>query len=293
MLFGDEMLIGLAPMPERAAVPVAYVGQQRCTIVSYKGTDPVVMLDGSPKAVHKAPISVVPGGKFGPGYVAVQHGEAINEREHTRDSTQIGPTYAAYTAFYAKMTADRDLPDAFLILLVYEYDKVNPYTQVPRVALLGSNIGKLESGKQRSVKADFPPLNSSMSLRWVALLFSGGVQIKTSDGNGVLDGLFDLTDHVGLTRAIERRNSGDLPLEVFRNFPLKFKDSQKKKYAGQTLDATITIAPSGNFDYLRLEGVDDTELVKDLAGQFGYWLFLPPVKDGQPQSTSVVLPIKF
>jgi hypothetical protein len=292
-LFCAGVDIGLSPMPERAAIPVAYVGQQRCKIVNYKGDDPIVVLEGAVKVLRKVPISVVPGGNFGPGFVTVEHGETINESVHTRDSTANGPTYASYTAFYAKLTADRDLPDAFLILLVYEYNPSSQYAEVPRVALLGSSIGRLEAGRKKAVTADFPPLNSRMNLRWVAMIFSGGSQIRTSDGNGVLDGLFDLTDHVGLERAMGRRAFGDFPLEVYRNFPLKFSDAQKKKYAGQTLNIAITVAPSGNFDFLTIDGNDDNELAKGLAGQFGHWLFLPAVKNGQAQSTSVVLPIKF
>jgi hypothetical protein len=280
-------------MPERAGIPVAYINKQRCKIVAYKGVNPVVILDGTAKQVQKVPISVIPGGEFGPGYVTVEHGEAINESEHAWGSTASGPTYAAYTAFYAKMTADRDLPDAFLILLVYEVNPNNQFAEVPRLALLGSSIGRLAAGKKTVVKADFPALNSSMSLRWVALVFSAGSQVRTSDGNGVLESLFDVTDHVGQSRAMARRASGDFPVEVYRRFPLRFRDEEKSKYAGQTVNVTITISPKGTFDYLTVDGTGYDDLSRDLAAQFGFWLFLPPVKDGQPQSTSVELPIKF
>lgn len=81
-------------------------------------------------------------------------------------------------------------------------------------------------------------------------------------------------------------------MAVYKHFPLTFSDAQKRMYADQTLKLEVTVSPAGLFDTLRLDGTPDDDLASDLALQLGYWLFLPPVKDGQAQSTTFVLPVK-
>jgi hypothetical protein len=277
-------------LPERAGIPIAYVGKQRGTLVAYVDGDPIVLIDGARRQVHRPPISVVPGGTFGAGFVTVADSAAQSNSGPTLNS---GNRTYNYTSYFATMTPDRDLPDAILILLVFEVDPEGQFTEIPKVALLAKSLGRLKAGKKTDVSAYFPPLESRNPQRWTALLFSGGSQIHTSYGNDVLELLFNMIDRVGQKKAVAQRVAGDFPVAVYRHFPLKFSDDQKKAYAGQTLNLEVTITPEGLFDTLRIDGVSDDDMARDLAAQMAFWLFLPPVKDGQAQSTTFVLPIKF
>jgi hypothetical protein len=282
---------GMGTIPERAATPVAYVGNERGTILSYADDDPVVLLDGVRRQARHPPISIIPGGKFAPGLVTATKSAAIAMKASSLNTST--STTGNYTAYYATLTSDRDLPDVVLMLLVFEESPDGQYTDVPKVALLGKGLGILKAGRSRDISAYFPPLASKRPQRWTVLLFSDGSQIHTSYGNVFLDGLFDVMDRVKLRRAIAERALGDSPIAVYRHFPLRFTDSQKKTYAGQTLNAQVTVSQSGFFDLVRIDGISDDRMVVDLAAQFSFWLFLPPVKNGQAQSTTFVLPIKF
>jgi hypothetical protein len=277
-------------LPERAGIPIAYVGKQKGIFVAYVDDDPIVLIDGARRQVHRPPISVIPGGTFGPGFIAVSGSAALS---NTGPSLNSGNRTYDYTSYFATMTPDRDIPDAILILLVFEASPEGQFTEVPKVALLAKSLGRLKAGKKTDVSAYFPPLESRNPQRWTALIFSGGSQIHTSYGNDVLELLFNLIDRVGQKKAVAGRVAGDFPVAVYRHFPLRFSDRQKKTYAGQTLNLEVTITPDGLFDSLRVDGVNDDTLASDMAAQMTFWLFLPPVKDGQAQSTTFVLPIKF
>ncbi len=119
-----------------------------------------------------------------------------------------------------------------MIMLVFE-DAPNKGLQAPKIVMLGTEIGHMEAGKKKTVSVNFPPLNSPYPLRWVALVFSGGTEVRATMGNQVLDQLFNIVDHIGLNNVIVQRSSGDYPLMVYRRFPLKFGDDLKKKYSGK------------------------------------------------------------
>jgi hypothetical protein len=290
-LRADDFTLGPDPMPERAGIPVAYVSGQRYNIVAYAGNDPVVVINGTAKPVHGAPISVIPGGSFAGASARLASSAAIAMSASSLNTSARGT--GDYMAYYAKLTPDQDLPQAFLILLVYLTNPEEKYTDVPKVFLLGTSLGDLRAGRTKDISTYFPPVVSKTPSKWMALVFSRGAQVWTGDGNKPLDWLFDITEHVGQRKAIERRSSGDFPVEVYRRFPLSFTDADKKRLAGQTVNVDVTISPAGAFDVVRVDGDPNDDLEKELAREFSTWLFLPLVKNGQPQSTTVVLPIKF
>jgi hypothetical protein len=277
-------------LPERPGLAVAYVGGRRLPIVAFDGHSPVVAAEGSRRTGRDAPISIVPGGGFGAGFVAVKEAEA-NREQLTYDIYGSKST-RAFTAFDATLTADRDMDDVYLLLLVYE-DLGGIYDTAPKVAIVGTGVGRLEAGRQRSVSAEFPPMNSAQKLYWTALIFSGGSAIRSTRGNSVLDALFDAVDHVGLKKAIAGRSSGSHPPMVYRYFPLKFGDDLRGRLAGQTVNLRIRVAPDGTFDYLDASAGVDPSLAAEAAAQLRQWLFVPRIKDGSAEEGSVVLPVRF
>jgi hypothetical protein len=289
-LWGDEMRYVVGSIPLRPGIPVAYVGDQRLMIVGYKGNDPVVLKNGSKTTVHDARVSIIPGETFAPGVVTIDSAQAFSQI----NTQQIDGQYAQqkYNVFEAKVTADRDLSDVFLILLEFE-DLNGDYSDAPKVAILGVNIGHLAAGVKKSVDADFPPLLSKRSLRWVALVYTAGVQVHSGSGEELLSGLFDMLDHVGLQKVISARTYGSYPLTVYRRFPLKFDAEVKQKYAGQAFSLNVMIAPSGALDYVNSDSPGQEPIARELARQMGSWLFIPRIKDGEPLEGVVIVPLKF
>jgi hypothetical protein len=278
-------------IPERPGIPIVHFNGQKAKVIAFRGTDAMIMDKGAARSALGMPISIIPGDEFGPGLITIERSHAGSVSIGGRDSDK--PTNLDYTAFYAKVVADRDLSDVFLVFLVYEASRDGKYDEVPRVSLQGLGIGKLEAGKARTIDTNFRMLSSSSPLRWTALFFSGGSQIRTTEGNEVLDGLFEMIDRAGLLKVIGERSSGDYPLMIYRHFPLSFRDAEKTKFAGRTVDILIKIAPTGYFDSLVTEGVHDQFFADSIARQLSFWLFIPPIKDGVPQAASIVLPIKF
>jgi hypothetical protein len=289
-LFGGDIRSVMGTLPARSGIPVAYVDGQRLVIVGYKGTNPVVLKDGSKLTVHDARVSIIPGEAFAPGVVTIDQAEATSQTNWQR----INGEYAEqrYNIFYAKLTADRELSDVYLILLEFE-DLNGDYSGAPKVAILGTAVGHMEAGVKKTVSADFPPLLSKRQLHWVALVFSGGVQVHSGSGEGLLDNLFDMVDHVGLQKVIEERRYGSHPLMVYRRFPFKFDDEMKTKYHGQTVRLNVSITAEGTLDYVQSDSGSDDLLTREVARQMATWLFIPKIENGGPLESSVVLPIKF
>ena len=248
------------------------------------------MSNGSRTTVHDARVSIIPGEGFAPGAVTIDQAESTSQTNWQR----INGEYAEqrYNIFYAKVTADRELSDVYLILLEFE-DVNGDYSGAPKVAILGTSIGHMEAGVKKTVSADFPPLDSKRQLHWAALVYSAGMQVHSGKGEELLDNLFDMVDHVGLQKVIEERRYGNHPLMVFRRFPMKFGDDLKQKYSGRTVNLTALITASGTLDYVQSDAPEDDLLSREVARQVGTWLFIPRIENGGPLESSVVLPFKF
>lgn len=290
-LFAGEMRSTMRQMPDRPGIPVAYVDGQRLVVVAFKGTNPVVVSKGARTTLHDAHVTIIPGEGFAPGVVTIDKAEAVSM---TRTTTfDFEASRQQYTTFDGKVTADRDMSDVYLILLVFE-DLNGDYSGAPKVAILGTSLGSLAAGVKKQVGVNFPPLTSKMQLHWAALIYSGGMQVHSSgDSDGLLSALFETVDQVGLQKAISDRRYGDHPLMVFRRFPLKFDADLKQRYAGKTMNMTALIAASGRLDYIQADSAEDEELAREVASQVGTWLFVPRIVNGGPLESSVVIPIKF
>lgn len=277
-------------MPQRPGIPVAYVDGQKVPIVGYRGRNPVVMLNGKRTTERGAPVSIVPGTRFGEGYVKIKKAGTMLETQ-TLDING-SKTQHGYTVFGGTLTSDTELADAYMLLLVYE-DSGGAYQAAPKVAILGIDLGRLEPGKPRTVDEDFPMVTSDKRLAWTALVFSGTSAIHSSEGNAGLDRLFDIVDHIVLDRVIAQRNTGDHPPMVFRQFPLRLQGGYRASLAGQTVKLRIKITPEGFFDFLENDEGADRELVNEVASQLRFWLFVPKITNGIPEEGAIVMPLKF
>jgi hypothetical protein len=291
-LLGDNLIPDVNAFPERPGVAYALIDGQRSKIVGYRERDPQVIVNGARISARGAEVTVAPSTAFGQGLVTFEHAEAGSvTTSYVYGGMSAGKF--ADTEFYAKVTADRDLADVFMILVVFEkFKEANP-EETPRVAILGSSIGQLQAGRKKSIHGIFPPLKSDKPLYWAALIFSEGLQIRSNEGNEALDGLFDIMDHAGLRKVIEERIVGDYPCKVYRSSPLKFGGELRRKYVGQTMKARVEVSPSGFVESVQIDDSLDPVLEGAVANQLSYWLFLPRIIGGRAQSASVLLPIKF
>jgi hypothetical protein len=198
-------------LPERCAVPIARLKGQRLTIVDFRSEVPRVILDG--REVPAEPgVSLVPGDALAPGFIKVA--EASVSTDIYENYLRVGDNGKPLdTRYQATLTADRDLQKVFLLFLLFE-DNEGDFSDVPRLTITDYAVGKLAAGKQKGVDFRFAPLvkrDSTKRMVWTVLAFSGGAQIKTSYGNGVLNAFFDSLDRVQRQKMIAQRSTGTFP----------------------------------------------------------------------------------
>jgi hypothetical protein len=168
--------------------------------------DPIVIVDG--KAVvlfdRLTKVSIARGKEFGKGFVTVVDNVflAHNYRSVNVTTLDSGYSYGAYggsdlsahrgfTSFTGTLTADRDLSDVTMILLLYEELDKND-ARPPKVWIVGTEIGHLEAGKAHRFNESTPLVPySDNPIGWTTLVFSGGLQIPSTGGNQVVNGLLD------------------------------------------------------------------------------------------------------
>ena len=291
VLAGAGPAAGQPAGPERPGALFASVDGQRLRVVDYRGSDPVVVENGSRVVAHEARVSIAPDADFGPGFVTVAHGDVGTGTEDYYAS-HIAVSIAVGAEFRWTLTADRDLADAFLVIITYE-DSDGAYSAAPRVTIFGKSIGRLDSGKPTEVRAKVPGLTSEKQVHMAVLIFNAGHLVRTSEGNRVLAGLFDILDHVGLQKAQAQRTAGSYPPKVYRSFPFRFSDAVAKSVSGQSVKVRVAVTSSGTVDHVELEDPSNEALQRELSAQMGSWLFLPRVVDGQAQSAVMMLPLKF
>lgn len=198
-------------------VPVVEIDGKQCVIVGFKEhpmmdprglgsyRDPIAIVDGKAAVPtdRLTKISIVPGKAFGKGFVTVVNNvfRAFLYRPDALTTLDSGFTYgphgsdltihSGYTSFSGSLTADRDLSDVSMVLLLYEeLDKNDP--RIPKVWIVGTEIGHLEAGKAHAFNESTPLVAYSQNpIRWTTLVFSGGTQIPSTGGNQVVDVLLD------------------------------------------------------------------------------------------------------
>jgi hypothetical protein len=277
-----------ASIPDRPGIPIVHLNGQRYMVVDFRSEDPRILVDGKEETSPGAHVSLVPGTTFLPGYVKVVQGFGLTlpgqngKRADTPEAT----------LFDATLTADRDLNKVFALFVVFE-DTTKDFSKIPQVLIIGNAVGTLRAGKPEAFEARVRAINSRMGLRWIVLLFSEGVQIRTSMGNQILDTLFDALDRNQLQKVIAERAAGTHPLMVFRRSPLAFSDPLKSRYAGRTIRVSLKVTPEGLPEIEQIDESSDANLVQEISSQLNTWLFLPGVKDGRVLEAPVIVPIKF
>jgi TonB family protein len=276
-----------AGTPDRPLTPITWVGDTPAKIVGYKGEDPVVELNGSRTTQRHSFVSVVPGRDFAPGVVVFEDANAGGAED------PVHPGETSYTHFSAKVTADRGMPDTFLMLIFYSATANGAFRQDPQAMFFGMDVGPLEAGKKKSISTDLPSLSTQGNGRYIAAIFSGGLQVRADSGNTSIDDLLEAFDVSDLKAEIAKRKSGDFPLSVFRHFPLKFSAELKQRLAGQTLNVRARVSPEGFFEQLDPVAPIDPALAAAASAQLRFWLFIPRIRGGAPQASTFVLPLKF
>jgi hypothetical protein len=200
---------------DQPVVPVVEIDGKQHVIVGYRENptivrgfgsyrDPITIVEGRVVVPtdRLTKVSIVPGKAFGSGFVTVvdnvfraflYHPDALTTLD---DGFTYGPFngsdlsyHHGYTSFSGTLTSDRDLSDVFMILLLYE-DLDKNDARVPKVWIVGTEIGHLEAGKAHPFNETTPLVAFSENpIRWTTLVFSGGVQIPSTGGNKVADEL--------------------------------------------------------------------------------------------------------
>ena len=285
-LSGQIITVIPANRPKRPALPIVIVKEQPCAVIAFAESDPVVMIDGDRKPRPDAKIALRSGKEFGQGLVSVEAIPAGGSSDRS-----LGFEVGKESAFTATMCPDRDLNNAFLLVVVYE-TMGNIMLTETQIAVKGIGLGRIEAGHKKTVTGAFPHLQSKETKRYTVLIYNDGVPLATSIGNEAMELFLEVNDRIGHANAMDARMKGNQKLKLFRSMPFKFGEELQNRYGGRSLQARVQVSVEGLFVKVDVPEISDPSLIESLTKQLEQWLFLPPVIDGKVHPATVVVPVK-
>lgn len=285
------------PVPDRPVQAVAKAKGEVLPVVAFDGEKPVVLVDGARKTLSRQVLSFRSAREQAPGLVAVRVVTQFPEMD-----SPLGPATNRERTLEASLTADRDLPDVFALVVVY-HTLGNIILTDTDAAVAGRALGNLTAGEARTVQLNIPTLHWNEQIvvfhaqpptsRWGLLLFSRGVQVRSSLGTVATDRILEISDQQLFEAQLKQRLKGKHPVRLFRSWPLVFPDEIRQRYAGRTLQAQVSVSLTGECEQVVFPDNPDRELLDHAETQLKNWLFLPPFEDGLPLRSVVAIPVKF
>jgi hypothetical protein len=302
-LFADSDIPGFSvsrlakPVPDRPVQAVAKLKGEVLPVVAFDGDKPIAVVAGERKTLGRHTLSFRSAREQTPGLVTVQLLTEFPEMD-----SSLGPGVNHVRSLKAKFNADRDLSDVFALVVVY-HTLDNIILTDTDTAVSGRAIGNLTAGQPVSMELVVPTLHWNEQLlifhvrpptsRWGLVLFSRGVQVRSSLGTNATDRVLDIADQQLFEAQLKQRLKGKHPVKLFRSWPLNFPDAIRQRYAGRTLQAQVTVSLTGTCEQVAFPENTDGELLKVADSQIRNWLFLPPFEDGLPIRSVVAIPVKF
>jgi hypothetical protein len=285
----------LPSVPDRPAELTARWRQDPYRVVRLHGLRATVEVNGKRReADRESRLSLNVAGHYAPGFVTVVNARTQGwEVEHFIDGVSAGPPQPGWSHFAADLSADRDLEDVFVALVVFESDAVNT-DDPPRLAVLGVPVGRLKQGVKRRVSSVLPALNSQRQVSFAALVFCRQGQVRSSGPEQMVSRFFDRVERHTLQQTINQRILArvDAPLQVLRLLPIRLSDELTERYRGRTVRARLQVGIDGSVQGVEMIQRDERELQRELEPQLRNWLFVPPMKDGLIVRQQVVLPLE-
>ncbi|HEX2100074.1 MAG TPA: hypothetical protein VHF69_05405 [Candidatus Synoicihabitans sp.] len=280
--------------PERPAQLVGTWKGERYPVIHHSGVSAVVDVNGKRRQTSaKAGLALRIADRYAPGFVTMQNTSAKSwDVEHYIDGAYTSTT-PGWSNFEAELSADRNLEDVFITLVVFESGEERS-EDPPRIAMLGVPVGDLKEGEKRRISARLPALNSRLKISFAALVFTRDGQVRSSGPERTISRFFDRQERYTLRRTInERVLAGvDAPLQVVRMLPVELEDELATRYRGQQVKVRLYVGIDGAVEGAALLDVRDRPLQQQLERQLKHWLFVPPMKGGVIVRQEVILPLQ-
>ncbi len=288
-----------APLPDRPAAPLAKYKDNWLPIVGVQASSPSVVADGSQVTLDRdAGIILNLGDRYADGFVTISNVSATDVQmtgnQIDRDiGASLGPgEKAGPVVFEANLTPDKDVPDAYALLVTLLPDR-GP-DKPPMLAIVAQQIGSLSAGTQTHLSVKLPGLDGETHADWGLLVFSDGRQVRSTGMGAILPVYFDRLETHMLKKLIAQRVSKgvDAPIVAYRKMPLGLPEAVAAKYRGTTVKVEIKVGADGRVVDAAPLGVSDPELSGALSKGFAKWLFVPQVKDGAAAPASAIIPLR-
>jgi hypothetical protein len=273
--------------PPQPASLYAKVQGQEIQVVAYKDQVPLVMLNGRLSPVPDAQLSFRPSEEFAPGFVRIENPILTAQTtKHTFSGTE------RYSILEAKLTADRELDNVFVVVLVYN-DWRSEFLTPPPARIWGKQVGRMEAGQRKSIAEFFPENKTFHKVQWDLLVYSNGKIVQTSMGTSTLSLLFDTMARDAWQDAYLLLRKSDAAARVFHPLPYIFSEAVRRRHEGQTLIARVHLDNEGNVLRIDLPDLNDDEFAREARSQLRCWLYLPASTLGKTLSSTVEVPIRF
>jgi len=280
-----------------------YKGAQ-LPVVAASGEKPVVIIDGKRRALPSTtPLRAERAARYQPADVAFD--VKILKRTHVSLRDMGGQELSAEEfKLSVTATANKEVPDCFLVMLCYNADALTDPSLPVSSSLRVRELGTLHPGTPTHLEfetrivfplryADKPramgPEYILMETLWQ--VFSQGAEVRPDVSDKVAAFYYHReksAQQIALAAWRRENANGNRPVQPLLQIPplLEFPVATPT-----AVTATLSIAADGSVSHVSLDGNLPEQVQTLLSRTLGAWLFLPAIKDGVPIPTRVRIPL--
>lgn len=281
-------------------IQALYEGQN-LPVVSASGKKPEVLVQGKRQKLGKqTAYSFARASRFASGSVEItiqgkQHRIVSYRDIDTGVNLGIAGTDKSYRL---ELTAASDCKDCFIAIVFFDPRYVGERMDESRSTVLFHDLGDLKAGRKREVVIDLTGISfyDLVRLSGLPMVFSRGQEIRSNFSE--LAALYfrelERSKHKKLLGSYRTSNAGkDHELVPYLRFAPVFLDGEPPP-AAITEQARIRIAISadGFVDHIELDGATEDATSQKWVRAIREWLFLPVLRAGEPEPSTVEVPLK-
>jgi hypothetical protein len=236
---------------------------------------------------------------FGPGSVTVTSHEIVDAVKQTRSADGVpinelsdrDPT----TEYHGTFVSDIALPDAFLVVLVFDKGFLAGTSPSPSTAVFFKQLGTLAAGKAKEVVVELGKFSAAAKekMQFVPLVYTGGREVRTqlSELSAAYFRKQEMTRHQSIVASYVSKNAdADKPLQPYvRVSPLL---PPLPNAVSTKVNAGMIVADDGTVNEVNLQGDVPADIKKEVERALKAWLFLPQLAKGKAIVTKATVPLQ-
>jgi hypothetical protein len=236
---------------------------------------------------------------FGPGSVTVSSHEIKQVVKETRSADGMAinelsdrdPT----AQYHATLSSEAAVPDAFLVLVVFDKAFLSGLTATPNTAVFFKQLGTLDAGRAKEISLELGKFSETARQRmeYFPLIFTGGREVRTqlAELSAAFFRKLELSRHSTIVTGYVGKNAdADKALQPYvRISPML--PPQPANTVPTKVNAKMSVADDGTVSQVELQGEIPADVKTEVERALKAWLFLPQLAKGKPTATKAMVPL--